>query len=51
MEALTVLAALACPVGMLVMMGGMMWMGYRDGSAKHGAPRSSATHPREATRA
>ncbi len=32
--ALLVLAALACPLGMLAMMGGMAWMAQRTGSEK-----------------
>jgi uncharacterized iron-regulated membrane protein len=51
MEALIVLAALACPIGMLVMMGGMMWMGHRAGSAKHDTPESPETDVRQATHA
>jgi hypothetical protein len=51
MEALVVLAALACPVGMLVMMGGMMWMGHRAESAKHDTSESTETDVREATHA
>jgi hypothetical protein len=51
MEALSVLAALACPVGMLVMMGGMMWMGQRSGSTKPDTSESLETDLREASRA
>jgi uncharacterized iron-regulated membrane protein len=50
MEALIVLAALACPIGMLVMMGGMMWMGRRAGSAND-TPEPPETNVREATNA
>ena len=32
------LAALACPLGMLAMMGGMMWMSRRSGSDTDDAP-------------
>jgi hypothetical protein len=51
MEALFALAALACPIGMLAMMGGMMWMGHQAGSAKHDTPESLEPDVREPTRA
>jgi hypothetical protein len=46
-----ILLALACPLGMLAMMGGMMWMGHRAGSEKHATPEPRDTDVREATHA
>jgi hypothetical protein len=45
------LAALACPLEMLAMMGGMMWMGRRAGSQQDDRADTAATDTREATHA
>ena len=51
MEALLVLGALACPLGMLAMMGGMAWMARRSGPEKASTADPSPTDAREATHA
>ncbi len=45
------LLALACPLGMLAMMGGMAWMARRDGSEKPDATKPPVTDAREASHA
>ncbi len=51
MEALLIVCALACPLGMLAMMGGMAWMARRGSSETPGAADTSATDAREASHA
>ncbi len=51
METLLILCALACPVGMLAMMGGMAWMARRGGSETPGAADPPAIDAREASHA
>lgn len=45
------LAALACPLGMLAMMGGMAWMARRSGPERPTAADTSPTAAREASHA
>jgi hypothetical protein len=45
------LAALACPLGMLAMMGGMAWMARRTGAEEDGAASPPASERREVTHA
>lgn len=49
--ALLGLAMVACPLGMLAMMGGMAWMARRPGSEKRGAAGAAVADESEATRA
>lgn len=49
--ALLGLAALACPLGMLAMMGGMWWMSRRSSSHEHEQTETTAVDAREATHA
>jgi hypothetical protein len=51
MEAVLIVCALACPVGMLAMMGGMAWMARRGGSKEANAAGPSTTDAREASHA
>ena len=51
MEALLLLGILACPLGMLAMMGGMIWMSRRDGAEKAEGASTRPPDAREVTHA
>ena len=51
MEALLLLGILACPLGMLAMMGGMIWMSRRDGGEKAERASTPTNEAREVTHA
>ena len=45
------LAVLACPLGMVAMIGGMMWMGHRAGSQTQSAAEPGDADVREVSHA